>query len=94
LIQLLAIYDKKARIYKNPWPVGSIPEAVRTLSLSLRQKQPGQQANLLAEFPDDYQVVRLGEFDEATGRIHIPATPEILFEVYTLASEEKKHEQA
>jgi len=87
MMQLLCVYDKKAMIYKNPWMAPSIPEAVRSLSLSIR-KSDHKAPNMFAEFPDDYQICRLAEYDEFSGKLTCPPTPEILFEVRTLTDEE------
>lgn len=73
MIHLFAIHDKKANSYRNPMAFPSMPEAVRQLTMAAKDTSKPNSLNL---FSGDFALVRLGEFDEMTGKITIPNEPE------------------
>lgn len=62
--QIFSIYDKKMDKYHNPMFVESIVEVQRQLVSVIQDEK-----SLLAQFPTDYEIMNLGEFNQQTGEI-------------------------
>lgn len=78
MLELLCIRDRRAGMFQRPFVSQSLPEAIRQLSIAVRKPTEGQPHNVVAEFPEDYDLMRLGNFDEMTGKVSIPPEPELI----------------
>lgn len=61
---LYSIFDKKAVNYGIPMLFENAECAKREVSIAMLGN------SLLKRFPDDYQLVCIGEYDSATGELH------------------------
>ncbi|QXP08213.1 MAG: nonstructural protein [Arizlama microvirus] len=68
-MKLYAIHDKRAETYYNVMAMPTDAHAVRSFTQEVNREAP---ENMLNQYPDDFQIVKVGTFDEETGEI----TPE------------------
>lgn len=61
---LFALMDRKAGAFLRPAPAQTEAEAVRSVTLAVRQGD-----NNLAQFSEDFALYEVGSFDAAEGRI-------------------------
>jgi len=62
---ILCIKDRVANRYKPPMTFASIPEAIREFTVGINNTT-GQ--NLMNKYPDDFELVHTGMFDDETGK--------------------------
>lgn len=60
--RMYTIYDKKAAAYMAPFFFRTNAEAIR----AVQQNAASQQSNL-SKYPEDFQLVLVGEWDDLTG---------------------------
>ena len=63
-VNIYSIYDSKAKAYLQPWFAANNLVAFRNCERSA--KQPGSP---FAEFPGDFTVFKLAEFNDDTGEV-------------------------
>ena len=56
-----SIFDKKAKTYASPFPALNDSVAIRMVSVSATGE------SLLAQYPEDFSIFRVGTFSEETG---------------------------
>lgn len=61
-LQLFSVRDSKAMVFSQPFFQPSVPAAVRAFGASVNSGDGG-----LSQFPDDYSLYHLGEFDDESG---------------------------
>lgn len=61
---LFAIYDSKIPVYEELHVMRSNGEAIRTFEYTCRQK-----GNKMNEFPKDYSLFLIGEWDRSNGQL-------------------------
>lgn len=76
---LVAIKDKKAEI-GNVYEMQNEGVAVRDFGQTVMRPAPDGRVNMLKDFPNDYCLVVLGEFDHATGKIVALDEPKVIAE--------------
>lgn len=81
ITQVISVFDKGAAVYGPPFFVRHIAEARRSVQQALRDKN-----TMLAQYPEQFVVFRLGTFDDAKG-VFEQSQAEILCEVSELATE-------
>lgn len=64
-VQAFSIRDKKAEVYDFPFPAQNAAVACRMVESMMRQGNTP-----MAQFPDDYVLVHVGEFDQDFGVIN------------------------
>ena len=64
-MNMYSIWDVKAGVYHRPCFLENDIVAKRMFRATLRIKEE----SLLREFPDDFALCRLGEWDEKTGKL-------------------------
>jgi len=64
LVNVYAIYDSKAAAYLQPWFCQNHNLAFRNIERACKNPQ-----SPFAEFPGDFTLFCVGEFDDLTGRI-------------------------
>lgn len=70
-VQLVfAVYDLKARAYMAPFTCATVGIAIREFARSV-----GHPGSPFAEFPEDFQLYQLGEFDSGSGELRSPLPP-------------------
>lgn len=84
------VKDDKSGSFGSPITVSSIPELVRTMTMSLRT----QKDSLLTQFPGDYSVWRVGKWSQDTGMFSELNDREFLFNVASLKGNDNGSEQA
>lgn len=62
---IVSLFDKKSRVYKNPFFVANTEVAVRSLGGAVNAKEPSD----LTQFPEDFSLHQIGTFDDETGVI-------------------------
>lgn len=63
-VRIYSVYDRKGQLFNQPFFAANDAMAVRTIYM--REKvDPG----LLSEFPEDFLLVYIGEFDSDSGDI-------------------------
>lgn len=62
-----AIFDKKAGLYDHVQAFRSEADAVRAVRSLVNSDSKG---SLIAQYPSDYELFRLGDFDQLTGRFN------------------------
>ena len=68
--RLFTIWDSKVQAYMDPWPSPTPESAIREFKLQINK--PG---TMLNQWPEDYTLFLIGEWDAATGEIHpLPMT--------------------
>lgn len=77
--EILAIRDKKANTYLPPFFTDNANTARRSLMLPANSDE-----SFIGLYPDDYDVYRLGHFDEQTGKFDILTAAEFCFSVSEL----------
>lgn len=86
MFKMYSIYDKKAKTYSNP---NFFPNEAVAL------RQFGEMCNdpqyPLVKYPNDYQIVSLGTFDEEAGKLFAPKKTTILCQVKALIRAKEKH---
>lgn len=60
---LYSVYDLKARTYDNPFPHENHETALRAFHQAAKSTD-----NFLSQYPEDYMLMFVGEFDNQTGR--------------------------
>lgn len=63
-LRLYSIYDKKTKIHFPPMYCHNRGDAMRTLERTF--SKPG---TVQHDYPEDYQIYDVGEFDDATGQV-------------------------
>lgn len=61
-IKYFTIFDKKAEVYQKPMVFPTAADAFR--SVQFEMKNPD---SYLAQWPEDYRLIEVGEFDTDTG---------------------------
>lgn len=73
-LQVMAVYDTKARAFVRPFFVPHVDVAIRSISDVLH----GEQDHEFKRNPDDYQLYHLGSFWDHTGTFQLKDQPELL----------------
>lgn len=73
-LQVMSIYDVKARAFITPFFVPHVDVAVRSIADVLR----GQEDHAFKRNPDDYQLYHLGSFWDHTGKFVLKDQAELL----------------
>lgn len=71
-IQILCIRDVKAATYDKPLFFPTVESAQRTFAKEINRPS---EDNLLYQFPEDFTLVHLGQFDEETAEISLLSSP-------------------
>lgn len=94
---IVSLFDKKSRVYKNPFFVANTEVAVRSLGGAVNAKEPSD----LTQFPEDFSLHQIGTFDDETGVItpigapvHICNAIQLQKPVYSGADEPTAIQQA
>lgn len=74
ILNVVSVKDRAADAYMRPFFVPTVGMAVRSFSDEVRR---GGEDNPMAKHPDDYDLYRLGTFDEDTGGLE-SCLPELL----------------
>lgn len=79
ITKLFAIKDKKSN-YMNIYEMPNEGYAVRDFGKNCLQPAPEGRTNMMHDFPADYCLVCLGEFDNETGKITALDEPKVIAE--------------
>lgn len=77
IIHYYAIRDKKSGFFHFPQPIQSDAEASRIFEY-LRTNKTEDGKNLIAEFPEDYELYYVGGFDKDEGSFISSAPPRLV----------------
>lgn len=64
MINLYALFDKKAARYGTPFPSTSAAEACRGVIMGIRSGQP-----VFAKFPEDFAIYLVGQWDDVSATL-------------------------
>lgn len=74
-MEIYTILDKKAGVHLNPFFVRHEVDAVRRVTAGVADPK-----TTLSQYSDDYSLVRVGKFDDETGKIvpcHVVVIPSL-----------------
>ena len=69
--QIYCIRDNKASVYNLPWFASSLPVALRNIGRAVYDEE-----SQLSIFPQDFDLFKLGEYDDQQGKFVIEGPPE------------------
>ena len=69
-LKMYSLYDLKAQVYSPPRYYHNQPQAMRMFQIEHAQAQ-----SVAAQFPHDFQIMELGEFDDAYGSVDMLKKP-------------------
>lgn len=72
---LFCVRDRKANVFKPPFPEKNKVEAVRAFQIVCNKEGDHNQFRL---YPDDFELLYLGEFNESTGKFALVEFPEVM----------------
>lgn len=72
-MKMFTVYDCKAQTYLNPFCMGSLAEAIRSFETAVKDPQ-----TMFHQYPSDFSLLELGEFDQHNGSISLLNTPTII----------------
>lgn len=72
-MQLFSIWDRKAMVWKDPICVAHLPALMRSLSRAMNSPE-----NPVAEFAEDFELYRVGFFNNESGEITPVNPPEFV----------------
>lgn len=75
ILQIFSIFDQAAGAFLPPWHASTLEVALRRFRATVNAHT---EANPIAEYPEDYTLFHLGEFDQATGETRPLPTPHSL----------------
>lgn len=62
IVHIFSVYDHKAKVFGRPFYDSRVELAVRNVTAAVRDPE-----QMLGKFPEDFDLFRLGEFDDVTG---------------------------
>lgn len=74
-LQVVSVYDKAAAAYMRPFFVNAIGQAIRSFQDEIVRQADD---NPMCRHPDDYQLFRLGTFDDEVGAFESLQAVELL----------------
>lgn len=86
-MKLFSIYDSKAKAYLRPFTLPTSAHAIREVAEHMQQ--PG----VFSDYPEDFSLFEVGEFDEQTGMVTAHLNHESLGTLIRLRNE-LKHRRA
>lgn len=85
IMQLYSVYDKKTSVYAPPFVANNAEQAQRDLAYNLTRG--GE--NMIVRFPDDYQLVHVGAWNDSVGNLEANPSPQTVVEVAAILKPEK-----
>lgn len=73
ILKSFTIRDSKTQFFGQPWFMRSHGEAERTFAKLAKDPKSD-----ISNFPEDYDLYHLGEFDDQTGKFELLDTPQHL----------------
>lgn len=70
ILQIYSLQDQRANIFHPPFFVRSHGEAERTI-----QQVVNDPKTQVAQYPEDFNLYHIGEYDDGTGKITVLDTP-------------------
>jgi hypothetical protein len=84
--ELYSIQDKVAKIYNRPMPIVNFGKAMQVFSQMVNDEQDSD----IKKWPEQFNLVKLGTYDEETGKIDSFDTPEIIANGLDVLEEKNK----
>lgn len=78
VLRMYSVYDKKSQVYHPGQYCHNDPHALRFFSMQFENKD-----SVMGKYPEDFDIYRVGEFDDSTGLVK-SCTPEYIINVYAL----------
>jgi len=85
-LRLFSIKDRLMNVYLTPFPARADVEALRQVAASF--SDPSMKQTPVAQSPQDYDLVFLGEFDDETGVLVSAPAPVLLKNLRDIAAPE------
>lgn len=85
---LISVFDKKAAVYQEPQSFPNLATALRAYS-GIHRQQPNSH---LVNFPEDFALYAVGNFDEVSGSVE-PVIPPNFLEEMTVLVQRNNHNQ-
>jgi len=80
-LQIFALYDKKGLAYVDIFHFPHVGQAIRQLEDLLKTQHP------VSKHPADYDLYKLGEFDDISGQISPEKIPQFLQTALSLSNQ-------
>lgn len=81
-LQVLGVYDKKAKCYAQPFFQGNLDLGVRALAAAVNSE-----GTALYHHPEDFALFHLGTYNDETGAFNTPVQPVHVAEAINLKKE-------
>jgi len=88
-VEMYSVYDKKSRIYQQPMFTQNRGTAIRDMHDFLKGR--GKET-MMSKYPDDYQLIYIGNFGEESGCLSAPDKCEIVCELADLIEKESPND--
>lgn len=82
--KLYSIFDTKSRVFLQPFVSRSDTDALRQIEASL--KDPQVKSTPVGQYPQDFELHALADYDDETGMIQTLAKPRFLASLATLGT--------
>lgn len=86
---LISVYDKKASVYQPPMSFPNLATAMRSYSMVQRQSPNSP----LAQFPEDFDLYAVGNFDQLSGEIQVVHPPQFLEHMTVFIQQQPQQEE-
>lgn len=83
-VNVYCIHDKKAKTYETLFCVPNNAYAIRSFSEAVNKDTP------YGKYPEDFELVQLGTYDQETGKIMALPSPAILIQATDVKTETSK----
>lgn len=80
-LKMFTIRDSKAEIFNTPFYAHTHGEAERQF-----QRLAKDQTSMLSQFPEDYDLYHVGEYDDQTGKIETHDSPQHMIKAVNVLS--------
>lgn len=70
---MFAVFDHKAKVFGKPFYENRVELAVRSVAAGIMDPQ-----SMLSKFPEDFDLYRLGSFNDENGSFDLLPQPEII----------------
>jgi hypothetical protein len=84
--ELYSIQDKVAKVYNRPMPIVNLGKAMQVFAQMVNDENDSD----IKKWPEQFNLVKLGFYEEETGKIESLVTPEIIANGLDVVEEKNK----
>lgn len=86
---LISVFDKKSSHYLPPMAYEHVSQAIRSYMMAARKQPDSTQF----QFPEDFDLYQVGEFDEVSGAVDPVIPPHFVESLISIVSQARKEFQ-